>query len=101
MIYSVSKLQREFGLPFTTAEAILREQMMLARRHSRRWYILFFIGIVAQLACSFAPWHSPFFHAGSIILSISSIYLAILLWLTWRRAQASIRTAARAAARTD
>lgn len=95
MICTVSKLQREFGLPFTTAKALLRGQTMLARRHYRRWYSLSFIGIVAQLACSFAAEHSPLFHVGSSIPSISSICPALLPWLTWRRAQAPIRTTAR------
>ncbi|MBD8872328.1 hypothetical protein [Rhodanobacter sp. DHB23] len=97
MICTVSRLQREFGLPYHVAEGILREQMALAQRSYRLWYIPVWVGIAAVLACNFAPNHSVFFRAGHFIPPISIAYLCVTQFLTYRHAQAPILAAARAA----
>lgn len=100
MIYTVSKLQREFGLPFHVAEAIIREQMALAHRHYRCWYIPVWTSLAVALACNFAPDSSLPFRAGHFIPPIACIYLGIVQFITHRRTRTPILAAARAAAHT-
>lgn len=100
MILTVSKLQREFGLPFHVAETILREQSALARQHYRHWYVPAWIGIAVMLACNFAPSDSPFLHASRFILPFECVYLGTLQFFTYHRARPLILAAARAAALT-
>lgn len=95
---TVKQLQRDFGLPFTTAERILREQMALAQRHYRRWNFLVFAGLSASLACNFAADGSPVHIAGLFGFSLSMFVFSAVICMARRHAQAPILAAARAAA---
>lgn len=100
MVYTVSKLQREFGLPFATAEAIIREQMALARQHYRRWYVPACIAIVVGMAGAFV-FSSPSGHTVfGLMWPVAMLCVGTTELLAQRRAEAPILAAARAAGTT-
>lgn len=98
---TASRLQHEFGLPFTTVEAIIREQTARAREHYRRWYVPACVTLVVAMTGAFVlpnPWaHTVFRLPWPVaMLCVSTIELLAL-----RRAQAPILSAARAASATS
>lgn len=95
---TVRQLERDFGLPFTVAERILREQMALARQPYRRWNAPVIVVLAASLACTFASDGSWVDHVGHLLLLTGVIASSVLFCLTRRHAQAPILAAARAAA---
>jgi len=100
MIYTVSKLQREFESPFTTAGAIVREQIMLARQHHRRWCVPTWIAVAVAMVGTFvlsSPWaHSVF----RLIWPVAMLCVGAMKLLAQRRAEAPIVAAAGAASAT-
>lgn len=97
----IKGLQRDYGLSFATAEAILREQTALARRHYRPWFTLGGIGLAVALAGAFVvarPFSNiPF----DFVFPCACLCTGIGELLARRRARAPIRAAARAAAQAD
>ena len=98
MIYTVAKLKREFGLPFSTAEAIIHEQTNTARRRYRFWYVLNGVMLAAAVACKFAPRDSLHDHMDDFLLPLACLCLGVGEILTQRKAPPLIRAAALATA---
>lgn len=96
---TVKQLQREFWLPFTVGEAIIREQTQLALNHYLRWPLIFAVAYAAAMVCQHVldrPWaREP---GGTWPLPLLSF---VVHHLARRRAQPFILAAARAAAPAD
>jgi hypothetical protein len=90
-------LQHEFGLPFQTAELIIREQTTLARQHYRHWQIVVIAMFSAYLALSFAPDDTPWYRASRYLLPLNLLAFAATEILIQRHARDPILAAARAA----
>lgn len=94
-------LQREFGLPFATAECLIREQTTLARQHYRRWQLVAFAMFSATLALGFMPDDTLWYRATQYLLPLSMLAFAATEILIQRRARGPILAAARATAHAD
>lgn len=94
---TTKSLQRDYGLPFATAETILREQSGLARKHYRVWFALSGVALVLTLVSTFVI-DKPFSHFPfNFVFAFTCLCTGIGELLTQRRAQAAIHSAARAA----
>ena len=92
----IKSLQRDYGLPFVTAEAILREQTALARRHYRPWFTLGGIGLAVALAGAFVV-SRPFSNIPfDFVFPSACLCTGIGELLSRRRARAPILAAAQA-----
>ena len=89
MIYTASKLHREFGLSFATAELIIREQTALARKPYRGWFMLAWIGFATAL---FVNLWAPQEHRW--LIPVVCVCVGIAESLALRRAQPLIQAAA-------
>lgn len=94
---TATQLQREFGLPFTTAERIIRAETARVR-----WNHRYQIGAVTGLLCAAFALSSTTDgvlpgHAASAILLVGVIAATVINIQTRRRAQPAILAAARAA----
>lgn len=97
MVYTVSRLQREFGLPFATAESIIGEQVALARQHYRCWYVPACIILAIAMAGTFVLSDSRAHSVFRLIWPVAMLCVGITELLAQRRAEAPILAAARAA----
>lgn len=94
---TTKSLQRDYGLPFATAETIYRAQMKAARQHYRLSTAALFVGFSVMLACTFAPDGSLPHRIGEQAWLPLILGITVLELLIHRRAQAPILAAARAA----
>lgn len=97
---NVKQLQQEFGLPFTTAEALIREQEGLVRRRYRHWYMLIGGLLFITVACKFAPLDSLYYRIDDFVLLLACLGTGSLEILIQHKARPAILAAARAAAPT-
>jgi len=101
MVYTASRLQREFGLPFATAESIIREQMALARQHYRGWYVPACILLVVAMAGAFVLPDSLAHSVSRLIWPVAMLCVSITELLARRPAEAPILAAVRTAGEND
>lgn len=97
---TVKQLQRELGLPFATAEAIIREQQGSVRRRYRHLYALLGGLLFIALACKFAPRDSLYYRIDDFVFPLACLATGGLEILIQHKARPAILAAARAAAPT-
>lgn len=96
-LVTTTDLQRDYALPFATAEIILREQQAVARRHYRIWFALGGIGVALALVGAFVIDRPIANFAFDFVLPFAYLCTGIGELLAQRRAQPAIHAAARAA----